>query len=143
MKTIAIAFLFSLFAASVSAQTTPHPCDAMAPANPVLVKDAVIVGFCHNGKDLAGKVVPLTAFKVTIDGAVALTWTGPTLTATSPTANSAGYLYYEAPAISVSRGTHAVAVSAVNADGESALSLAYAFSTKGPGPSLIIGVRVR
>lgn len=120
-----------------------HPCDAPIPTNPVIVKPSVIVGFCHGQKDTNGNPAVLTAFKLTIDGAVALTWTGPSLTPTSPAANNLGLWYYEAPAVPVGRGNHSVQVSAVSADGESALTTAYTFSTKGSLPQVVVGVRAR
>ncbi len=143
MKRLAIAFLLSLFAASASAQTTPHPCDVTAPPNPVIVKDAVIVGLCWPPKDAAGVIVPLRSFVVSIDGGVVLTWTGPSLTPTSQTTSAQGYMYYETQPVAVSRGQHTVAATATTADGTSAMSATFPFSTKGPGPSLVIGVRVR
>ncbi len=142
MRASALVFLLSLFAASASAQQAPHPCDVTAPANPMIVSTTVVIGFCHSGKDAKGNATTLTAFKIAVDGAVVLTWTGP-LTPTSKAPNAAGFSYYEAPAVPVGRGTHTVTASAVDVDGESAMSTAFQFGTKGPGPSLVLGVRVR
>lgn len=145
MKTIQSVSLFLLLAASASAQTAVHECDKPVPPNVTVVGRSITVGFCANGKDDKGGNTTLTAFKIYIDGAVALTWdskVGP-LTPTSPTANSQGYLYYEAPAIPIGRGAHAVTVSATNVDSEGKQTTALPLTLQFPPPSLVIGVRVR
>lgn len=142
MRTVLCACLLILLPALASAQT-PHPCDATVQASPVIAKPSVIVGFCHPQQDMNGTTDVLTSIEVQIDGAVVLTWTGPSLTPTSTTASSKGLWYFETPAITVGRGSHSVQASAVSVDGKSTLSTSFQFSTKGAAPQAVVGVRVR
>lgn len=142
MKRSIFALLALLLASVASAQT--HPCDLPPTPNPTTKNSTVTVGFCHDQKDANGATDAITAFKIYLDGNVVLTWTSPTgLTPKTPTPNAAGFYYYEAPAIAVTKGNRGVSVAAVDADGESALSATFPFQVKGPGPRQVSGTRVQ
>jgi hypothetical protein len=138
MKFLIAVALILLVAGTASAQT--HPCDVTPTSNPVITKKTVVVGFCHDQKDLNGDPTTLTAVKIQMDGTL-VNWTNPT--PTSATANAAGKWYYEAPSIQVNRGTHAVTVVVSDLDGDSAATATFPFTTKGPGPKVATDPRAR
>lgn len=138
-----IIVLLGLFAAlgcaEVSAQTV-HECDKTVTPNVTVQHATITVGFCSDLKDTDKKPVTVTAFEISVDGSVT-TWANPT--PVTPTANSQGQLYFEAPAIAAAPGTHSVSVTAVAATRKSLPSTVYAFSSILPPPSIVIGVRAR
>ncbi len=130
-----------LLSATGRAQTATHPCDVVVPANPIVTKANLSVGFCATGLDLAGNATTVTAIKVVLDGVVVLT--GP-LPSPIGSPSATGFSYYETlPVIFVARGAHSVAVSLIDRDGESAPSATFPFSATGPGPQPAVSVRVR
>lgn len=121
-----------LLAATVSQAQTVHPCDVIPPVNPTVKRNTVIVGFCHDKKDADGATIGPASFKIYIDNFQPVVWTFPT--PLLPTPNSQGDYYFEAPAISITKGPHVVAVTTVDID-ESAPTPWYQFTIQGSGPN--------
>jgi len=125
---------------SLAAQAQTHPCDATITPNPTITNPLIVVGFCHNGQDLDGNSTTIMAFKIYVDNLLVLTWTSPTPTG-APSAT--GYSYFQTIGIAVSRGTHAVAATAMNIDGDSVMSASFSFNKAGKVPKAVVAVRAQ
>ena len=96
---------------STPAAAQVHPCDEPLPNNPQLAAP-VMVGLCHDLKDVNGNTTTLSEVRVFLDGQLSPFLTGtPTQVGTTP--NGGGLFYFVTPSFSPTRGGHTVVVNVV------------------------------
>lgn len=130
---------FGALSTAFAVQAT-HPCDGTAPTSGTVLEGTRTLTWCWDGLDTNGSATTPTGWAFYTDGVRSLV-TGVTVGAT---ANAAGQKLY-AVSVPITRGTHSLQMSAVNAQGEAASKPVFAatvtVAAAAPTPSTIRGIQ--